>query len=156
MWVELPPLAIVLLNLVAIPVIHLAVSWLFLQFPSSWFVPTGWLYRERGWERAGKTYEDVFKIRSWKPLLPDAAPWFKGFAKGKLASRDPEYVRTFILETCRGEIAHYAQIPALLVTWIWNPWPGACLVLLVYALLSNLPCILLQRFTRVRLARVLP
>ena len=155
MLVDLPPWAIVVLNLISIPAIHLGVSLGFVKLPRSAFNPDSFVYRERAWERGGKLYERGFLIRSWKPLLPDAAPWFKGFAKGNLASRDKEYIRTFIVETCRGEAAHYAQIPALLLTWIWNPWPAACLVLLVYAFLSNLPCILLQRFTRIRLSGVL-
>ena len=155
MLVDLPPWAIVMLNVLSIPFLHLGVSWFYAGRPGGAFNPKHWLFRERGWERGGQVYEKIFGIRMWKGMLPDAAPWFKGFAKGKLASRDEEYLRAFIVETCRGEAAHYAQIPALLLTWLWNPWPVACLVLLIYALFSNLPCILLQRFTRIRLTRVL-
>ena len=96
MLADLPPWAIVVLNLISIPAIHLGVSLVFVKLPRSGFNPDSFVYRERAWERGGKLYERGFLIRSWKPLLPDAAPWFKGFAKGNLASRDKEYIRTFI------------------------------------------------------------
>lgn len=155
MWLDLPNLAIVALNLVAVPTAHFGVSWLCTRLPADCFRPESPLFRERRWERGGHVYQRVFRIRSWKALLPDAAPWFDGFAKGSLQGRDPEYLRAFVRETCRGETAHYAQIPALLLTLAWNPWPVAALVMAAYALLSNLPCLLLQRFTRARLRHLL-
>ena len=69
--------------------------------------------------------------------------------------RDPAYLREFADENCRGEAAHYAQIPAVLLVLAWNPWPVAAGVIIVYALLSNLPCIVVQRHTRLRLKRLL-
>lgn len=151
MWVDLPDLWIVVLNVIGIPVIHLGISWLFIQMKRSRFDPNAPLYRNRVWEQGGEFYQSVFRIRRWKGLLPDAAPWFDGFAKGRLKDKDPEYLRAFIAETCRGEAAHYAQIPGILLTLIWNPWPVAAIVMIVYSVSSNLPCILLQRFTRARL-----
>lgn len=155
MWVELPDLWIVIFNLIGIPSIHIAISWCFTKMKRSRFDPAALLYRERDWEKGGAFYEDVFRIRKWKGLLPDAAPWFHGFAKGKLKDKNPEYLHVFIAETCRSEAAHYAQIPALLLTLIWNPWPVAATAMILYAFLSNLPCLLLQRFTRVRLRQLL-
>lgn len=151
MWLDLPNLWIVVLNLVGIPAIHLGVSWWFTKLDRSRFDPESWLFRERPTEQGGTVYQTLFRIRNWKGLLPDAAPWFDGFAKGKLADKDPAYLRAFIAETCRGEAAHYAQIPGILLTLIWNPWPVAACVMIVYAFASNLPCLLLQRFTRARL-----
>lgn len=155
MWLELSNLWIVILNALGIPAIHLGVSWWFTKLDRSWFDPSSRLFRERRIEEGGRVYQTLFRIRQWKPLLPDAAPWFDGFAKGKLGSKDPDYLRAFIAETCRGEAAHYAQIPALLLTLIWNPWPVAAIVMIVYAVLSNLPCLILQRFTRARLRALL-
>lgn len=155
MWLELPNLWIAILNAVLIPVIHLGVSWFYTRLDSGHFDPQSWLYRERRWEREGGIYQRLFRVRAWKRFLPDAAPWFDGFAKGRLQGKSPSYLRAFILETCRGEGAHHAQVAALLVTLIWNPWPWAAGVMIVYALLSNLPCVILQRFTRARLRGVL-
>lgn len=155
MWLELPNLWIAVLNLLAVPAIHLGVSWCFTKMERARFDPSAPLFRERPWEAGGEIYQRLFRIRAWKHLLPDAAPWFDGFAKGRLADKDPAYLRAFVAETCRGEAAHYAQVPALLLTLVWNPWPVAAAVMAVYSLLSNLPCVLLQRFTRARLRRFL-
>ena len=151
MWVELPKWWIAVLNIVSIPTLHLGISWIYTKLPRSFFRPESLLFRERSWETRGKFYQSVFRIRQWKAVLPDAAPWFDGFAKGSLSGRDAQYLQAFQAETCRGEAAHYAQWIALSLTILWNPWPTAALIMLVYAVLSNLPCILLQRFTRARL-----
>lgn len=155
MLLELPNLWIALLNVIAIPAIHLGISWYYTRMDRSRFDPHSALFRVRSWERKGEIYQRLFRIRKWKHLLPDAAPWFKGFAKGKLGDKDPAYLRAFLAETCRGEAAHYAQIPGILLTLIWNPWPVAALIMVLYAFLSNLPCLLLQRFTRARLVEFL-
>lgn len=155
MWLDLPNLWIVTLNVIGIPAIHLGISWLYTKMDRSRFDPASPFYRERSWERDGDFYQRLFRIRLWKAKLPDAASWFDGFAKRSLKERDPAYLQTFIAETCRGEAAHYAQILGLFLTLIWNPWPIAAGVMMVYALLSNLPCILLQRFTRARLRKLL-
>lgn len=151
MWLELSNLWIVVLNVIGIPGIHLGISWIYTRLPTSCFNPQSFFFRERAWEEKGTIYQKLFRVRRWKPLIPDAAPWFDGFAKGQLRNEGPDYFRRFIVETCRGEAAHYAQIPALLLTLAWNPWPVAALVMIVYAFLSNLPCLILQRFTRARM-----
>lgn len=155
MLVELPDIWIVVLNVVGIPVIHIGLSWIFTKMPRTSFDPLSPLFRAREIEQGGVIYQTLFGIRRWKGLLPDAAPWFDGFAKGNLKDKDPVYLRNFIAETCRGEAAHYGQIAGLLVTLIWNPWPVAAIVMIVYSLLSNLPCVILQRFTRARLRHFL-
>lgn len=155
MWLDLPKFWIVVLNLVAIPAIHLGISWGFTKMDRRRFDPESPLFRERRWERGGRIYQRLFRIRAWKHLLPDAALWFDGFAKGSLTGKDTVYLHAFIAETCRGEAAHYAQILGLLLTLLWNPWPVAAGVMIAYALFSNLPCLLLQRFTRARLRKLL-
>lgn len=151
MLLDLSNFWIVVLNVIGIPAIHLGISWFYTRMDRARFDPHSALFRVRPWELKGKIYQRLFRIRSWKHLLPDAAPWFDGFTKGKLRERDPAYLRAFVAETCRGEAAHYAQIPVILLTLIWNPWPVAAIVMIFYAFLSNLPCLILQRFTRARL-----
>lgn len=155
MWLELPNLWILILNLILVPVIHLGVSWIFTRIDGHRFDPSSPLFRERSWEYDGTVYQRIFRVRAWKARIPDAAPWFDGFAKGHLSGKSPEYLRAFVVETCRGEAAHLVQIACLLSTLLWNPWPWAAGLMIFYALASNLPCVILQRFTRARLRRVL-
>ena len=154
MWIELPALWIVVLNCLGIPAAHLLNGWWSTLLPARFFPPESMLYRSRSWERGGEVYIRLFRVRGWKHLLPDAAPWFRGFAKGQLASRDPSYLRTFVVETCRGEFSHWVQIAVIAAFIAWNPWP-ANLVIIAYSLLANLPCIVNLRHTRARMRRVL-
>lgn len=153
MWIELPNLWIATINCLGIPTAHLLIAWLSTLLPSGTFRPEGFLFRTRSWERGGFLYERVFHVRRWKHHLPDAAPWFKGFAKGRLSSTDPDYLRTFITEACRGELSHWLQVIAISSFVIITPYP-ASLIIIAYSLVSNLPCIINLRHTRIRLKAV--
>ncbi len=155
MWVELPGHWIVALNVIWIPLVQLAVSWGFARVAPGRFPPDGALFRERGWEGGGAFYKRFAAVRLWKGWLPDGAAWVGGFSKGRLRGRGRDYLEAFRVETCRGEAAHLAQVPAVLVALVWNPPPLAAGVIVAYAVASNLPCILVQRYTRHRLSRIL-
>ena len=77
-----------------------------------------------------------------------------GFPKGSLQSTDTAYLQRFMLETRRGELSHWLQWFIISAFITWNPFP-ANLVILTYAALANLPCILNLRYTRIRMAHVL-
>jgi glycosyl-4,4'-diaponeurosporenoate acyltransferase len=151
MWIELPNIWIALLNIIAIPVAHLALAWIATILPLSLFSRAE---NEPVNDFEIRLHHHFFLTRKWKYLLPDAAPWLGGFAKGKLIETSPEYLLRFIAETRRGELSHWAQILVISGFIAWNPWP-ANLVIIGYAILSNLPCILNLRYTRARLVRVL-
>lgn len=154
MPIELPTLWLVAVNVLGWPAIQLAVAWLFMRLPAGSFDPQSWLCRPRMWEAGGRLYERVFAVKLWKRRLPDAAPWFRGgFAKKNLSAADPSYVSRFIGETCRGECAHWTMMLAAPLFFLWNPW-WADLIMVAYAIAANLPCILVQRYNRLRLSRL--
>lgn len=76
-----------------------------------------------------------------------------GSSLSKLGRRDQKYLAQFMAETFRAEATH---LPALL--WIplltlFNPrWVMP--IHLLYGLLSNIPCWLVQRVNRVKLRRL--
>lgn len=150
MWLEFSNLTITLLNCLGIPAIHLSIAWFCEQLSDDRFtrpIP-------EKITAPSAIYEKVFLIRRWKHLLPDGAPWFDGFPKKKLESTEPAYLRKFILETRRGEFSHWLQLFAISGFVAWNPFP-ANLVIIAYAVASNLPCLLNLRYTRLRLLPVL-
>lgn len=114
-----------------------------------------WLLKERKWEKSGKIYEEIFQIKKWKELLPDGSALFKkGFRKKRMTSSNPEYLQKFIIETGRAEIVHWIVILFSPIFFIWNyPWAGW--VMIVYAIIANMPCILSQRYNRARLKKLL-
>lgn len=153
MWVELPYLWIGLMNAIGIPAAHLGISWAFTKMPLLDFNPDRFPFQKMPGE-SRKSYDLTFRLRAWKHLLPDAGPWFGGFAKKNLHSSDSEFLKRFRAETCRSEAAHWAQVLVIASFSIWTPWPWA-LVIIGYAIASNLPCILLQRQNRLRLTAIL-
>jgi glycosyl-4,4'-diaponeurosporenoate acyltransferase len=149
--IELPTVWVVVLNIAGWPAIQFTLAWSFTRMPVNWFNPGD----ARAWEKGGRFYEHVFGIKRWKDWLPDAARWFgSGFAKGSLAGTEPDYLRRFICETWRGELCHWAALAFAPVFFLWNPW-WADLVMVSYAVAANLPCILAQRYNRLRLRRLL-
>lgn len=153
MWVDWPMWAVGLVNALGIPAVHLGISWVFTRLPADWFTPRAWWARPVPGESAAG-HERVFRVSRWKGLLPDAAPWFGGFAKRSLRAGDREYLERFVVETCRGELAHHAQVVAIAGFGVWTPWPWTW-VIWVYAVASNLPCILVQRSNRLRMMGLL-
>jgi glycosyl-4,4'-diaponeurosporenoate acyltransferase len=150
--VKLPQGWIIALNLAGWPVIHLGLAWVFTRLPEGIFLTEQRWMRVRKWEE--RFYVRVLKVKHWKQLLPDGAPWLRGFAKRNLRSADPDYLRAFIAETRRGESAHWAMMLAGIVFVLWNPlW--ADVVMGAYAIGANLPCIVTQRFNQGRLMRAL-
>jgi len=148
--IELPTWLVIGLNVAGWPVIQLALAWLFIRMPEQWFHPGEGF----SWERTGRFYEGTFGIKRWKDRLPDAARWFEGgFAKGALTRRDSGYLERFIRETWRGELCHWCALCLAPVFALWNP-PWAVAVMLGCGVLLNLPCILAQRYNRLRLRRL--
>ena len=145
-------LVIAMINTLAWPAIQLGLAWAFTRMPDHWFARDAMAkpcpYESRFLER-------VLQVKHWKDRLPDAASWFAGgFAKAKLTGSDPKYLRRFVCETHRGELCHWSAIACVIFFLPWNPW-WADLVIVTYAIAANLPCILVQRYNRARLSKLL-
>jgi glycosyl-4,4'-diaponeurosporenoate acyltransferase len=93
-------------------------------------------------------YRRWLRVRKWKAMLPDGAPWVGGtFSKRVLERRDSAYFRQFVLETRRGEAAHWLMLVCFPIFFLWNPhWTWW--VMALYAIAANLPCIVVQRYNR--------
>lgn len=114
----------------------------------------GRLTRLRAWERHGRTYERI-AIRRWKDRLPDAGTFFRGGrSKRSLLGRDDLSLERFAAETRRAELVHWA-IPMITPVFVlWNPAPLVA-AMVGYAVLANTPCLVIQRYNRGRILRVL-
>ncbi len=145
---NLPTWWIIALNVLGWPVIHLSIAWMFLQLQPH-RVRRLPCFPTLGLELT--VYEHLLAIRRWKHLLPDGAAWLgHGAAKSRLNHRDPAWRARLLLECRRGEAAHWAMLLAAPVFCLWNP-PWAMAIMVVYGLLANLPCIVTQRYNRIRL-----
>lgn len=150
----LPPWLAILLVVIIWPLIQVPISAMGNSIPDSRFNTESFLFKCRKWESDGKFYTKVLKIRKWKRLLPDGAKLFKaGFEKGELKTKDPEYIEAFIKETCRAEFVHWLQILPFWIFGLWVP-PFVIWIMLAYALVLNIPCIIAQRYNRPRLKKL--
>lgn len=151
---EVPTWAIVALNVAVWGGWSAIAGWLAHRRPVTAFERDSWLYRQRAFERGGVLYERL-GIRRWKDHLPEAGALFTGgFSKRSLRSRDPAVVARFVAETRRAEWAHWLIMSAAPVFLLWN-WPWVEAVIVLYALTANLPCLLVQRYNRIRLQALL-
>lgn len=113
-------------------------------------------FRQLGFEKDGKIYKRI-GIAAWQSHVPDMSRVFKRFMpEKKLSGRpDRQTLMVMIQETCIAEMTHsllcLAALPSL---WIW-PGLGGIVVWLIYCLLGNVPFILIQRYNRPRLVRLL-
>ena len=130
-------------------------SYLCVKIPISLFEKDIWWFKPKNWEYRGRIYKNIFKVKKWRNIVPDGGGLFKGgFPKKHLESSDPQYLKTFYDETKRAELTHWLTILPAPIFFLWNiRWVG--IVMIVYALIANIPCILLQRYNRARLANVI-
>lgn len=136
------------------PLMQVSIALIGNRFTNKHFDPDSWWLKTRKWEQNGDFYDNVFKIKKWKHLLPDGAKTHEGgFTKGHLKSYDPDYLKAFIAETGRAEIFHWLQIFPFWVFGLWSP-PFVIWIMLCYALIVNMPCILAQRYNRPKLRKI--
>lgn len=123
--------------------------------PLSRLARDGWITRLRDFERDGRWYERRLRIKRWKDRLPDAGAFFAGgFSKRRLPGAGRRDLERFVCETRRAELTHWWVMGLAPWMFLWSPlWVGA--VMVGYALVANVPCVLVQRYNRARLQRAL-
>jgi len=153
--IDLPAHWTLILDFVAWGILQPAAAGLCSVLPPAVFRPTRWLFRPRPWERGGAVYERFLAVRRWKRLLPSGGTVRRGgFDMRHVTSHAPLYLRTWVLESCRAELSHWLAIPPALLFFLWNPW-FVGLLMILYAILVNGPCIVAQRYNRPRFLAIL-
>jgi len=154
MLLHLPTAITIFIDVAAWFVIHMGVSYIMSRQPLPSFNPNSWIYRKRNWERNGRIYQRFFRLKSWKKILPDGAAIFKnGFEKKHLKETKKYYLDSFIRETCRAELTHWIVFLFGPLFFIWNLW-WVGIVMILYASIANMPCVITQRYNRIRLQRI--
>ena len=151
----LPKLWTILLCIPVWGILQVGAALACLRLPDRFFAPPVRFFKGYAFERDGQIYELLFKVSSWKHLLPDgAAAWKKrGYLKKNLTDYTVENLDRFLVESARGEATHWL---AILPFWIFGFFapPEVIWLMLGYALVINLPCIIVQRYNRPRIARL--
>lgn len=137
-------------------VVPLGCAFLCLRLPARFYRPEAFLWRAHRWEREGRVYDDVFRVRAWKHLLPDGGAAFqkRGYRKKNLTDYSEANLERFLVESARGELTHWLAILPFWVFGFFAP-PIVVWLMLAYALAVNIPCIVAQRYNRPRVLAVL-
>ena len=63
-------------------------------------------------------------------------------------------MRRLAIETRRAELVHWTLMACGPLFFLWNP-PALGFAMVVFALAANVPCVVIQRFNRPRLLRLI-
>jgi glycosyl-4,4'-diaponeurosporenoate acyltransferase len=125
------------------------------RIPAARLSHDGRLFRLRRFEARGHVYVRVVRIKRWKDRLPEAGALFRGgFSKRRVTMGDRAYLERFAVETRRAELTHWLILAASPWFFLWNPW-WLGLAMVGYGIVSNVPCLAIQRYNRARLLRMI-
>jgi glycosyl-4,4'-diaponeurosporenoate acyltransferase len=145
--------AVILANVCGWPLIQLSIAWGITRLSPRHFMRSSPI--DRVTRNEAEFYRRHLHVRRWKIMLPDGAGWIGGkFPRKRLEGRDEDYLSRFVAETRRGELAHWIMMACCPIFFFWNPpwvWP----VMVSYAIAANIPCIVVQRYNRAVVFRLL-
>lgn len=146
-----------LVNATAWLVVQATAGYVAHRLPDRLLSRDGWLFRQRRVERGGRLYERLLRVRRWNRFLPEARGVYRrAFAHGRRRrwATDEASLRLALEDTRRAELTHWLALTATPLFVLWNPPRGVAYVA-VYATVANVPCIVSQRYNRIRLGRLL-
>lgn len=121
--------------------------------PKRWLRPEKFPFRTYAWEdRLWK----ALQIRKWQAKVPDMSRLFKKLMpEKKLTQQTVQELPLMIEETCIAELTHgLLCIAGLFLLKIW-PGAGGIFLTVIYIVFGNLPFLLIQRYNRPRLQKLL-
>lgn len=145
----------IIIDVAAWAFFHLFISISCFLMPLQYFQQNSSLFKIADWENSGQLWQRLVAVKRWKEFIPDGARLFKlGYEKKTLQGFDNETLKIFAAETKRAELTHWLCILPAPLFFLWNPvWAGW--VMILYALLFNIPFIIVQRYNRARLETIL-
>lgn len=154
MIVSLPVHWIIIIDILAWTFFHLAISVICLRLPLTWFLEDRFWFRTFSFEQSGKLWQRLFRVKTWKGLILDGTIFLKkGYSKKGLHGTKAGDLMVFAAETKRAELTHLLSILPAPLFFIWNPaWAGW--VMILYAIVFNLPIIVVQRYNRGRISAI--
>lgn len=145
---------LLILNILAWFFFHMAISLLLMKAPDAYYEKQSDFYTPFKWEKNGEIWQELFHVRRWKEILPEGSSFVPAaYNKKTLSDTHVDTLKKFITETKRAEQTHWLLMLPAPLFFIWNP-PWAGWIMIFYALLANLPFIIIQRYNRPRLERL--
>ena len=143
-----------LISVIVISAVGILAHFVGEALPRRLFDPEKFPYRAYPWEKNGRIYEKL-GVRKWKDYMPDKSRWVKSsFEKTLCNQSDPESLRHLLQETCVAECIHWILFFLSPLILVFTRGTAAYIITALYAL-SNFPLIVIQRYNRPRLRRLL-
>ncbi len=106
------------------------------------------------WERGGRIYQKV-GVQKWKLWLPDKSRYVGSMVPKNLkGDHSREHMARLVIETCRAELVHVILL-LLSPTFLLYLAPGYRTLFATLYGVSHFPFIIVQRYNRPRLRRLL-
>lgn len=123
--------------------------------PKKWFMAEKFPYKEYRFEQGGKFYERL-QIHKWQNKVPDMSKIVPSLMPPKKLTGDyEEKLPRMIEETCVAEFIHgLLCFSGLACIGLWQGI-GGWVVSLINIALFNLPFVLIQRYNRPRLGKLM-
>lgn len=142
-------------NLILLAFFSIVITFLSTRLPEKLCFYKKWLYKERKWERGGRIYQDMFKVKKWKSRVPELSDFIKSiYPKKYINEYSIDYLLTYLTESCKAELTHVAIILASLLFHAWNSFFTATVIFII-AFILNIPFIIIQRYNRPRIVGML-
>jgi glycosyl-4,4'-diaponeurosporenoate acyltransferase len=153
--VEFDEITAVVVSALAWVALGVGVGYATHRLPQDRLGSDGRLTRLGAFEKDGRWYRRRLRIHRWKDRLPEAGGLFAGgVSKRRLPGHTRADLERFVIETRRAELTHWVLLLAAPLFFLWNPpWLG--FVMVGYAVVANVPCLVVQRYNRSRLLRML-
>ena len=125
-----------------------------MKFPRKFVDYTSKVFRPKKWEADNKIYS-ILKVSAWKDKLPDMSKILKKLPNKQVKVPTMESVKALINETCVAEISHMILIGMSVPISFLCEGISGFIYFMLYGVLGNLPFIIIQRYNRPRLIKLL-
>lgn len=145
----------IILDILSWIIFHLSIGYWSSKISIEKFDPDRWYYRSHPWEKNGEIYQKLFRVKDWKRYIPSGAAVYKGAYEIKhLGETTIENLRLWIKESCRSEFCHIMMILPGFSFFLWNDIATGWWMV-AYAFANNLVPIIMQRYNRPRVQKLL-
>ncbi len=155
MIVGLPDGWAVLLSSLAWAAVSGAVGWRAIHWSAERLSRTGPITTGRRWERDGEVWQRWLRVRSWKDRIPEAGGFFDGGRSMRhVGPPGVGALGAFRRDTVRAERVHWLILASTPLHLAWCR-PTVFAGMAAFGVLFNAPFIVVQRYNRGRLDRIL-
>lgn len=146
---------LIIINIVVWGLLHFLISYLCFIIPLHIFLKDLSIFKISRFEKKSQIWQRIFLVKRWKDHILDGSMIVnKSFDKRVLKGKNINVIMHFSAETKRAELTHWLLIPPAFLFFLWNPvWAGWVNVL--YAVFANVPFIIVQRYNRGRIERMI-